>query len=186
MSQEGFSSKGLEVESLKTISMPFYAVSMPSCAANMPACSVSYGACFGLALPLDGLPYSDCSGALSLHPHMPSVRASCSGNPGLPEPFHSNGGAGILSLLHAMLSAQGSNALGIVVVAFSAPTASLTLVVLLVGAGAVFASNDTPFGSIPTMAMHSTASAPTFPAMWTFIHKGEPYPYDLDWPPPHA
>jgi len=66
---------------------------------------------------------------------MPSIKASCSGDPGLPKPFH--GGGSVLSLLHTMLSAQGSNASSFVVVASSAPPASLTLMVLLVGAGAV-------------------------------------------------
>ncbi len=101
MSQGGFSSKGPEVESLKTIGMP-------SCTASTPAHSVSRGACFGPCSPLDGLP----CGASSLHLHMPSVRASCSGNPGLPEPFCGDGGNGISSPLHAVLSAQGSNASG--------------------------------------------------------------------------
>ncbi len=66
---------------------------------------------------------------------MPSIKASCSGDPGLPKPFH--GGGSVLSLLHTMLSAQGSNASSFVVVASSAPPASLTLMVLSVGAGAV-------------------------------------------------
>src|SRR6266851_2281054 len=54
MSQGGFSSKGPEVESLKTIGMPF-------CAASMPAHSVSRSACFGLRSPSDGLPYGASS-----------------------------------------------------------------------------------------------------------------------------
>jgi hypothetical protein len=140
---------------------------MPSCAASTPARSVSRGACFGPRSPLDGLPCSDRSGASGTHLRMPSVRAYCSCDPGLPGPFRGNGGDGISSPLHAVLSAQGSNASGFAVVASSAPPASPTLAVLSVGAGAAFVSNDAPFGSIASTAAHPTASAPAFPAAWT-------------------
>jgi hypothetical protein len=111
-----------------------------SCTASMPTRSVSCSAYFGLHLPLNGLPCSDHSCA-SLSPHlcMPSVWASCSGDQGFPKPFRGDGSGSVLSLLHmdqATLSIQGSNALGFAVVASSAPPASLTLMVLSVGAGA--------------------------------------------------
>jgi hypothetical protein len=120
-------------ESLKTIGAL-------SCAASMPTCSVSCSACFGPHSPLNGLPCSDYSCA-SLSPHlcMPSVWASCSGDQGLPKPFRGDGSGSVSSLLHvdqAVLSVQGSNALGFAVVASSAPPASSTLMVLSVGAGA--------------------------------------------------
>ena len=138
-------------ESLKTISVPF-------CTASMPTHSVSRGAYFGPHSPSDGLPCSDHSCAsLSLHLHMPSVRASRSGDQGLPEPFHGDSGGSVSSPLHAdqaALSAQGSNTSGFAVVASSALPASLTLTVLLVGAGVTFTSNKAPFGSIASMATH--------------------------------
>jgi hypothetical protein len=122
---------------------------MPSCAASTPAHSVSRGACFGLRSPSDGLPCSDRSGASGTHLRMPSVRAYCSCDPGLPGPFRGNGGDGVSSPLHTVLSAQGSNASGFAVVASSAPPASPTLAVLSVGAGAAFVSKMLPLARSP-------------------------------------
>ena len=129
-----YSSKSVEAnESLKTIGMP-------SCIASTPACSVSHSACFGLHSPSDRLPCSNHSCASSSwHLCTPSIRASCSSDQGLPEPFYSNGSGSVSSLLHtdqATVSAQGSNTLGFMMVAFLAPPASSTLTVLLMEAGA--------------------------------------------------
>lgn len=51
--------------------------------------------------------------------------------------------------------------------ASSALLASSTLVVLSVGAGVAFVSNDARFGPIASMAAHLTASMPAFLAAWT-------------------
>jgi hypothetical protein len=61
---------------------------------------------------------------------------------------------------------MGSNASGSAAAAFSATPMSLTLAVPLVGAGAVFVSNDTPPGSITSTAKHSPIFAPSFLPMW--------------------
>ena len=97
---------------------------------------------------------------------MPTDGASHGGNPGLPELFYGGGGS-ISSLCYTLLSAQGSNTLGLMVVALSALPASLTLAVPLVGAGVLFASNDVPSGLCALTTVHSMAFMPMFPAVWT-------------------
>ncbi len=123
----------------------------PSYAANTPTHSVCCGTLCGPCLPSDGLSGSSCGSALSLCLRMPSFRASYSGIPSMPVSFrsgssgssglhlptlgafHGGSSGGIPSLCHASLFAQGSNASGCVVVAFTAPPASSMLVVPLVG-----------------------------------------------------
>ena len=89
---------------------------------------------------------------------MPTLRAFCGGDPGSPEP--SRGGSGVgggsWSLLHSALSALGSNASGLVVVASIAPLAGSTLAVPWVGAGAAFASDDALPGSCASTTVRST------------------------------
>ena len=99
------------------------------------------------------------------------------GNTGSPKPFHGGGGGGISSLHHAALSTLGSNASGCVVVAFSAPPASSTLVVPSVGASDAFASNlPFPFHfsyvlfflSSATIYLPPTKHDKHEPSLWTF------------------
>jgi len=93
---------------------------------------------------------------------MPPIEASHSGNPGSPKPFCGDSSGSVLSPLYATLSALGSNASGSVVVAFSAMPMSLMLVVPLVGAGNIFASNNAPPGLCAPMTIQSMASTFAF------------------------
>jgi len=121
-----------------------------------PSCGGGFcGAHFGLRSLMDRPSYSGDSGASSLCLDVPIDRTSCGGDSG-----------GIPSLHHASLFAQGSNASGCVVVAFTAPPASLMLVVPLVGASVPFSPNNAPPGSCASTTMHSMTPMPTFPAIW--------------------
>ncbi len=157
----------------------------PSYAANTPTHSICCGTLCGPCLPSDGLSGSSCGSASSLCLCMPSFRASYSGIPSMPVSFrsgssgssglhlptlgafHGGSSGGIPSLCHASLFAQGSNASGCVVVAFTALPASSTLAVPSVGASVPFTSNDTPPGSCMSITMHLTTPMPAFPATWT-------------------
>jgi hypothetical protein len=66
-------------------------------------------------------------------------RASRSGDPGSPKPFHGNSGSSVSSLHHAMFSALSFNASGSAAAAFLAMPMSLMLAVPLVGAGVAYA-----------------------------------------------
>ncbi len=137
-----------------------------SCRASAPARSISCSACYGLHLPLDRLSHGSGGGASSLCLRMPFIGASHGSIPSLLKSFCDSGSSSISSLCHALLSAQGSNASGFVVVASTALPASLMLVVLLVGAGVAFASNDAPPGLCTSIIMCLTAFAPAFLATW--------------------
>src|SRR5216683_2237066 len=134
----------------------------------MPTHGISHGAHCGLCLPSDGLSHDGWSCLC-----MPTDGASRGSDPGSPKLFCGGSGS-ISSLCHALLSAQGSNTSGFGVVAPSAPPASLTLVVPLVGAGVPFTSNDTPPSSCTSTTTCSMAFAPMFPAMWTGLRPTPP------------
>jgi hypothetical protein len=136
-------------------------VGMHSCAASMPAHGVSCSACCGLHLPADMLSHGNGGGASSLHLCMPLFGASYSGLPSTPRFFCDSGSGSVLSPCYASLSAQGSNALGCAMVAFSAPPARSMLVVSSVVAGIAFMSNNAPPGSSMSTTMHLMAFAVT-------------------------
>ena len=146
--------------------MPIKMANLLSYRASVPTHSISHGTHCSLCLPLDRLSHSSGGGALSPCLHMPFIRASHSSVPSLPKSFCDGGSSGVSSPHHALLSAQSFNASGFTVVAFTALPASSTLVVLLVGVGVAFTSNDAPSSLCTSIIMCLTAFAPAFLAAW--------------------
>ena len=145
---------------------PFKAVDALACRASTPARGVFRGALCGPHLPSDGLSGGSGGGASSPRLRMPSFGASRGGDPGSPEPSRGGGGGGCSSPRHTALTAFGSNASGLAVVASTAPLAGSTLAVPSVGAGAAFASDGASPASCASTTACSTAFAPAFPAAW--------------------
>ena len=125
------------------------------------------GAHFGLHWLTDTPSRGGGGGTSSPHLHVPTLGASCGGIPSTPGCIRDGGSGGIPSPRHASLFAQGSNASGCTVVAFTAPPASLMLAVPSVGAGApyVFASNDASPGLRASATMRSMGSTHAFSAV---------------------
>jgi hypothetical protein len=142
---------------------------MPSLRASrggIPSTPVSFrgGSGSGLHSLWDEPSRGGGGGASSPRLHVPIEGASRGDVLDSPESFCDGGSGGVPSPRHASLFAQGSNTLGCVAVAFTAPPASSTLGVPSVRASVPFVSNDAPLGSCASMTTRSTTSAPTFSA----------------------